>query len=782
VDTVRVDICYRPLRIGWAIRAGDMDAFRAAARLSFALWGGRFNPVIVVDQQEEAASLIDVFRVDVILPLGDSEEVKSFPKKFPHLIKPFFPDSVFVGDAEDGARSQILDIQNALVHLQDKPEWKSIKDQGLRLYTWAEDDPLANMFLMHFGEYPRADEVHIDYRAFLKNVGEAKEIAIDAASKLPADIFEHPSISFVSRYGIERHYSVHGGWDTPGFYSGDADNFDDLVCCWNLRAADVPMLFVDVKHLDRYGDTIAAYGKSMRAMVSHRRHEFERRLAVWVREERMGPNNAADATAAIVKPFGELVAEVCAVRRGAWNGLNVRPPMMYLKEVSTLGVIGTESGKPEISFSLDDKPFSDDVWFHTQLLVASLSFIGGLYGDERHTLVPPFIPELNEFYARSMHFKYNKVRSESDRIGLVIDACDKTTSIYALPVADLIERIFDLGGFSAKLSVGGLIARQLIVQLGGVDGARAFKIPGVRRLLKTHGPTAAFTKTSAVGLIGGKDPENPTASFKDYEGLYGGHHPFGTELQPGAVFTYLVEKGLFRMGTELACPHCRMSSWTALDVLKQRVVCEMCGGEFDATRQLVNGEWHYRRSGVLGAEKNAQGAIPVVLTLQQFRVNMGGFSGGGMYSPSLDLNPKEGADLPICEIDFAWLIPQHYPEKTLVIIGECKDRGKGNNGEDKGTINATDIDHLKRVADALPRKRFETFIVLAKLCPFTADEIALAKTLNDQYRRRAIMLTARELEPYHFYERTKLEFKNLNEYASRPADLANNTALMYFRE
>jgi hypothetical protein len=283
-------------------------------------------------------------------------------------------------------------------------------------------------------------------------------------------------------------------------------------------------------------------------------------------------------------------------------------------------------------------------------------------------------------------------------------------------------------------------------------------------------------------LIGSKDPENPTASFKDYENLYGGHHPFGTQLEPGAVFTYLVEKGLFRMGAELDCPHCRMSSWIALDVLKQRVVCEMCGGEFDATRQLVNGEWHYRRSGVVGAERNAQGAIPVVLTLQQFKVNMGGSLHGGMYSPSLDLDPKEATDLPKCEIDFAWLIPQHYPEKTVVIIGECKDRGRGDNGEGKGTVNATDIDHLKRVADALPHQRFETFIVLAKLCPFTTDEIALAKTINGPYRRRAILLTDRELEPYHLWERTKLEFKDISQYGSRPEDLANNTALMYFME
>ena len=68
METVRVDISYRPLRIGYAIKAGDMEAFRAAARFSFALWGGRFNPIIVVDEPQEADSLIDVFRVDMILP------------------------------------------------------------------------------------------------------------------------------------------------------------------------------------------------------------------------------------------------------------------------------------------------------------------------------------------------------------------------------------------------------------------------------------------------------------------------------------------------------------------------------------------------------------------------------------------------------------------------------------------------------------------------------------------------------------------------------------------
>jgi hypothetical protein len=84
------------------------------------------------------------------------------------------------------------------------------------------------------------------------------------------------------------------------------------------------------------------------------------------------------------------------------------------------------------------------------------------------------------------------------------------------------------------------------------------------------------------------------------------------------------------------------------------------------------------------------------------------------------------------------------------------------------------------VAETLPDRRIEAFVVLSKLAPFTPEEIETAKTLNDTYRRRAILLTARELEPYLMYERTKLEFKNLSGHATTPEDLATTTAEIYF--
>jgi len=96
LDTARVDIRYRPLRIAWAIAEDDVQAFRTAVRYSYAFWGGRFNPLVVVDREREAAEIINAFNVDVICPVGNSALVKDFPKRFPHLIKPWISEGIFI--------------------------------------------------------------------------------------------------------------------------------------------------------------------------------------------------------------------------------------------------------------------------------------------------------------------------------------------------------------------------------------------------------------------------------------------------------------------------------------------------------------------------------------------------------------------------------------------------------------------------------------------------------------------------------------------------------------
>lgn len=775
MDTVRVNIAYRPLRICWAIKAGDMAAFREVVRLNHALWGGRFNPIVVVDREEEARAIVEAFRADIVRQLGTSEEVKAFADSFPHLISPFFPDGIFVDQGKD-VRAQVLDVQNVIASRLDTPEWNQIKKLAPHLYRWEDSDPLADAFLIHLGAYPAKEDVHIDYESMFKTSLEATEVAIEGGSNITSDVFDHPSIAYLSRHGLRQHYSVQSRWGWPGFFIGDASNLDDLVACWNLRACDVSVLFVDCDHIGRYAEVIPTWKKRISEQMSHRRFHENHEYAVWWRSDRdESPEQLSELRALI----GNEPCLMCRIDQHRWSGSALAAPLMHFGESSSLGVPSDDGEKPKLSFGLSDRPYATNVLFHSQLLVASIDFVGGLYGRDDYTFDPPYIPELNEFYARAMHFHYDRLRIESQRIGIVVDAHDSDSFIYALPTAELFKRVFQCAGFDASPSSGGLIARQLIAQLGGLQGGRVFKIPGVRRLLKTHGPHASFSRNAALQLIGKRDPDNPNAVFSDHKNLYIEPRERGENLTPVGVFSHLVKQGLFRIGSDLLCPRCQLYNWFPVDDLRQRVTCQMCGEPFVATSQLIESDWAYRRSGLLGTERNAQGAIPVLLTLQQLDVNLHSLSDSRSYSASLDLKPKNGQLENPCEVDFAWIIPRGYPERTIVIVGECKDRGQAAvAGGDGGTINATDIANLRVVADSFPKKRFKVFILLSKLCAFTPQEIELAKSLNGEHLYRVIMLTDRELEPYHLYERTQKLFR-MEPHATSVDDLARATVYAF---
>ena len=138
----------------------------------------------------------------------------------------------------------------------------------------------------------------------------------------------------------------------------------------------------------------------------------------------------------------------------------------------------------------------------------------------------------------------------------------------------------------------------------------------------------------------------------------------------------------------------------------------------------------------------------MALLLQQLGVNIRGL-GDVIFAPSHDLEPLASITLPVCETDFVVIENQTYPDKAAFIIGECKDEGD--------RIDEKDIDNLRQIANAIPSERFDPYILLARLSPFSLEEIALARTLNSHFQERVILLSQRELEPYHVYERVNKE-------------------------
>jgi hypothetical protein len=155
---------------------------------------------------------------------------------------------------------------------------KDIREKGFRAYSWDGDDVLANLLLIQMGAYPGVDEIGIDYRAILNDALEPQEIPLPAGGPLPADLLEYPTISYLPRHKMGRHYCF-GRLGFSGFFVGDVADFDDLVAYWNLRAADISMWFVDPNHLERFAEIIPAWEKRARDLITnmpdHRRGAFD---------------------------------------------------------------------------------------------------------------------------------------------------------------------------------------------------------------------------------------------------------------------------------------------------------------------------------------------------------------------------------------------------------------------------------------------------------------------------------------------------------------------------
>lgn len=66
MSTLVYNVKSRPVRIGWCVKSGDWESLIKAFRFSHCLWGGRYNPVIVVDDEAAAMNQIEVFRLDAL--------------------------------------------------------------------------------------------------------------------------------------------------------------------------------------------------------------------------------------------------------------------------------------------------------------------------------------------------------------------------------------------------------------------------------------------------------------------------------------------------------------------------------------------------------------------------------------------------------------------------------------------------------------------------------------------------------------------------------------------
>jgi hypothetical protein len=755
---------YRPIRIGWCVEDGNLNEFRRAARLTHTLSGGKFNPIIPVGSNA-ARALVEHFRVDVLFPIETTEASLSFIGSFPHLTTPHFDQRIFdnyMGRMEPN----YLDISHWLDELAhdlgrpeadpSQPASSSPELNPYGLVHWTQGDPLEDVLLATFGAYPPPMGIGRDYVRFI--IDNLRPAIYDAKieESIPSYLLKQMTASSIST--LDLNWDRIPSQDSAGFYAGRSDNFVDLVNYWNMRAADMNVLFLDPNHLNRLeqlrDDQIQFI---LRRDMSA---EFPRTINVWSREQELAAGVGIHPSAL---PTFFVVDGISAMEPG------IRPPLHYFRNRSVLGPSFDDPADPTLAVQLPEKPFDA----HEEL--SQQHFVVSIHppiedADSEHTLWTPHIPELNHWYGIQLVSQSRFLRVETEGFGIISSITDESLEVSLIKRLDLARKLFEYAGIEAQPNVPGRIASRLIRQLGGLQGCRVLKIAGVRKLIKEYGPLKEFGRTVANSIIGNRDLAAGTGDFSAYEDLYIRPRQSGQKkLKPEDAFLYLLDKGAFRVGLTLTCSVCDLQFWAALDNVAELMTCEVCGSRFDIKRQLKDRDWMYRRSGLFGKDNNQEGSIPVALTLQQLSANLRSSYSGSMFITNLTLKPVS-AQIEPCETDLFVAIQAH--ETVQVIVGECKDSG--------GSITGDDARKMAAVADAFPREHFDPYVLFSKTAPFTDDDIANCGLAQPKYsRQRVIMLTDRELESHQIFERAAQDLQ-LRNPSGTLENMAEMTRQIYF--
>ena len=726
---------YRPIRIGWCVQSGNWDQLGTALRFTHALAGGKFNPIIPVDQTKLATYLLDRFRVDFLFPVEKAEPITTFINAHDYLMWPEFDYRRLFCEGWEGRPpyATLADIYHVARRIYEG-EIKNSAEPRIRasLLSWQADDPLAMVLLATTGAYPPASTTVPSYERLLEERLCAETIQLHPDEPLPAGL---NSMLTPSRLCVDELEHDHVPGD-PGFYVGSADNFVDLMNFWNLRATGIELIFVDRRYRTRLKPMIEEHHRWLANLRRRRWHE-PGSITIWKQNHHEQQDLSFLSSKLISRNAGVL----------SWNGLNIKTSMAHWPRQSALGSVDESGTTPSVTFPLPEKPTYDGLL--EQYIAISISGNDHFFRNRNVTLFPPFLPELNGYYGRKQFFPYGRVRADYGLVGgaisLLIRTRDSYITLRSLSALELVRSLFKRFGVIAKPSQAGLVTNRLISQMGGVQGCRVFKIEGVRTLITEHKPDRHFDRGHACRVIGNFDNDRNRMQFGPFEDLFISTRPRHRELQPQDAFNKLLMQRVLSVGLELRCPHCELAFWQSLDEVKTDVACAYCGIVIDVTMQLRDRNWAYRRSGLFGRDDHQHGGIPVAITLQQLDTQL--LSEGRLYTTCLDL-ARGGAPIDACETDFVVVTTgysYHRPHLPQVIIGECKSAG--------GQITRDDAEHLGHVASAFPRNRLNPFILFAKTGDFSVDEIEASAIAQDEWEPRVLLLSKDELEPYNILDR-----------------------------
>jgi len=773
--TTNFTIKYRPVRIGFIVKEGSIVDLVKAAGINTLLWGGIYNPIIPVSKDKKfTEQLMNLFSVFLLFPVTHTEEIDKIIKNHPLLRDPGdYAEDIFYEDWH--TKKNVIGYLDSIniVNYYWEREFKHKSEDyksNCALVRWKNSDKLSDLFAILFGYFPSNYNLKYNFEsAFLKGL-HSEEVSISPNENINSGLVE--KIYPLRLTGLKLN-GYGGPWRGDGIYIGNEKDFYDLLYFWNLRAAGLVLEFLPKNNAERFKGFIRAFLQKL-DNLPNRNPNIEDWINIYYRglqEQNKEPLKDFQTKKHFVFNHCDKVI---------WNGLNIKPTNFYFGWEDTLATVEKSYKRYSVSVSLPEKKFivNEDRDIGWQYLVVSINPLGE-FEYPKHTLKPPFIRQLNEFYSREIAFDPWKVRIEKDGIAEIIKVYDNSLRLYPLSHQALIEKLFELAGMKSEISPAGLLTSQIIHRMREelpLEACRVFKIRGVRKLIKSLKFDESIGWNQALNVIGRE-------KFNKFKKL---HIESRSEakLKPQDVFTFLLKKKIFvphlrfwerflRKRKSYRCKRCGLKSQILLADFEGFWQCPFCnyeqylpsyiGSEFRKQQYDI---WKFKKGSLFAKDNDQLGAIPVILNLLTFKriFDLSNF----IYAPSLTVKVGNKS----CEIDFC-ILRYGQRNKIQLGLGECKDEG--------GAIDQTDIDNLTAVKKKFASIGIECYLIFSKAADqFTPREISLFKNLKTN-NILFVLLTNGELEPYHPYWETRndnLPYK----YVHTLKEMAQNSQFIYLEQ
>ena len=226
-------------------------------------------------------------------------------------------------------------------------------------------------------------------------------------------------------------------------------------------------------------------------------------------------------------------------------------------------------------------------------------------------------------------------------------------------------------GWTTKISSSGLIAKQMLKQLGGSWGIAVLKRKDLINLLSKMSEGKSLLKNAfwaEIQKIANADQFNS---------------------DPKLLLKRLTELKLFRIGVDIQCSICQQHSWHSISKFDYEIKCPICLNNFDIHSQLPDEiKWSYRSFGPFSLPKQAFGVYTVLLTYYFFARTL-----DGSTTPILSfIANKKNIEI---EADLALFYQESKfgkPKRELLFV-ECKTFNR---------FEKKDIERMKVLAKEFP--------------------------------------------------------------------------------